>query len=173
MPVEDFYAPRKQRYDGFYIPDQQDECFVLGLRKPHRGDIYQELWDRWQMPDECPACLAEGELVALAEAAVAIDTRPLRERFLEQANKWEQETKFVSSVTKRVSHQSYTAILGMGREPGIVEILLHDLQTNRRPWFWALSYITESNPIKPEDAGKTDKMIAAWVGWGKEKGYIR
>ena len=97
----------------------------------------------------------------------------LEERFREQADKWERETKFISSVTKRINHPSYTAILGMREEPGIVRLLLRDLQENRRPWFWALSYITQSNPIQPEDAGKMDKMIAAWVKWGKAQGYLR
>src|SRR5579863_5427405 len=167
MRVEEFYGARKKRYDGFYVPDQQ--VCILGQRRPHRDEVYQELWDRWQMPDLCGVS-AEDEPDVIPQAAIAADTRTLEERFLEQANKWEQETKFVSSVTKRVSHPSYTAILGMGREPGIVEILLRDLQTHRRPWFWALSYITESNPIKPEDAGKMDRMISAWVAWGKAKG---
>lgn len=97
----------------------------------------------------------------------------LQERFREQAQKWEQETRFVSSITKRINHPSYTAILGMAQEPGIIGILLRDLQENRRPWFWALSYMTQTNPVSQEDAGKTDKMIAAWLKWGKEKRYIR
>jgi hypothetical protein len=67
-------------------------------------------------------------------------------------------------------HPSYQAILGMGDK--VVPLLLRDLQNKRRPWFWALSYLTTENPINPSDAGKIDKMIAAWVRWGKAKGLL-
>lgn len=67
-------------------------------------------------------------------------------------------------------HPSYQAILGMGWK--VVPFLLRDLQQNRRAWFGALSYLTRANPIKPKDAGKMDKMIEAWVQWGRDKGLL-
>jgi len=116
--------------------------------------------------------LTQEDRVMLRRARVVPDEASLEQRFIEQADKWENETKYISSVTKRVMHPSYQAILGMGRDPGIVPILLRDLQKNRRPWFTALSYITQHNPINPQDAGKMDKMISAWVNWGKDKGLL-
>jgi hypothetical protein len=50
--------------------------------------------------------------------------------------------------------------------------MINDLKQNRRPWFWALSYLTNANPVKPSDAGKMDKMINSWVEWGKQHGLI-
>lgn len=112
------------------------------------------------------------ELVAkaLANAKPAAAALPLQQRFQELAERWQDEAGSLSSVTKRVMHPSYQAIVGMGRD--VVPILLHDLQHHRRDWFWALSAITQENPIDPADAGKVDKMISAWVNWGKKKGLL-
>ncbi len=167
MPVEDFYSARKKRYDGFYIPDHQDECCILGQRRPHRGDVYQELWDRWQMPD---ACRAGDEAAAIAQA-ITIDTRTLKQRFLDLAQQWEDETGHLSSPSQRMLHPSYKAILGMGHEhkDQIIGFLIQDMKKNRRQWFWALSYLAQANPIKPEDAGRIDRMIDAWVRWERAR----
>jgi hypothetical protein len=97
-------------------------------------------------------------------------TESIGEKFKEHADKWERETAHLSSPNQMMMHPSYQAILGMGDK--VVPLLLRDLQNKRRPWFWALSYLTTENPINPSDAGKMDKMIAAWVRWGKAKGLL-
>jgi hypothetical protein len=85
-------------------------------------------------------------------------------------NKWEEETKHLSSTTKRVMHPSYQSIIGMG--PVVVPLLLRDLEKTHRLWFWALSAITGENPVNPEDAGDIRKMVRAWIDWGKRTGRI-
>ena len=107
---------------------------------------------------------------ALDSAKVDLDENTLEDQFKEQAEKWQRETEHLSSPTQRVMHPSYQAILGMGNK--VVPILLRDLQQNRRPWFWALSYLTQENPINPKDSGRIDQMIEAWVRWGKEKDML-
>lgn len=108
------------------------------------------------------------ELVSKA-LAVAPEVA-LEQRFREQADKWDAETRHLSSPTQKIAHQSHQAILGMG--PDVVPLLLRDLVQNRREWFWALSYLTQENPIRREDAGKMDRMIAAWVNWGRQRGLL-
>ncbi len=95
-------------------------------------------------------------------------------RFREQADKWARETQHLSSPTQRIMHPSYQAILGMGQDhkQEIIRFLLLDLKQHRRAWFWALSYLAQDNPISQKDAGKMDKMIKAWVDWGKKKGLL-
>lgn len=112
------------------------------------------------------------EMVARAfvSARTATTESSLEERFLEYADKWERETGYLSSVTKRAMHPTYQAIIGMGGD--VVPLLLRDLQKHRRDWFWALTAITQANPISQENAGKVDQMVAAWVNWGKEKGLL-
>ena len=111
---------------------------------------------------------------ATATASTQTDVADLKTRFIEQADKWQRHTEHLSSPSQMMMHPSYQAILGMARvnEDEIIRIMLHDLQENRRPWFWALSYLTKDNPIKPTDAGRLDKMIGAWVEWGKRKGIF-
>jgi hypothetical protein len=94
--------------------------------------------------------------------------------FISQADKWDQETRHLSSPTQRMMHPSYQAILGMarGNERRMIRLLISDMQKSHRPWFSALSYITKENPIERVDAGKMDRMIEAWVGWGRDKGLL-
>lgn len=115
-----------------------------------------------------PAALAE----EVDDAAVGSDT--LEQRFRKQADKWAEEIRHLSSPTQRIMHPSYQAILGMGQEDkqAVISLLIRDLQRNRREWFWALSFLAQDNPITPADAGKMDKMISAWVNWGKARGLL-
>ena len=106
-------------------------------------------------------------LTSSANARAVEISDELEERFLLLANRWQAETGSLSSVTKRVMHPSYQAIVGMGQD--IVPILLRDLQMTGRDWFWALSAITQENPIARDDAGRVDKMTSAWVAWGRRR----
>ena len=105
---------------------------------------------------------------------VAEAEESLEERFHEQADKWQQETQHLSSPGQRMMHPSYQAIMGMARDnpEEVIGLMIRDLQQNRRAWFWALSYLTQDNPISASDAGRTDKMVKAWVRWGEAKGLL-
>jgi hypothetical protein len=116
--------------------------------------------------------LLEEVLVASKMSVRPVDTqRPLAERFQEQADKWERETAFLSATPMIVMHESYQAIMSMG--PDVVPILLRDMQKTRRHWFWALRHLEpDADPIRSKDHGNVDKMIEAWVEWGRMKGKI-
>ena len=121
-----------------------------------------DLVDGWEFPDLEP--VGEAHITFVAGVAGI----SLAERFRTQADKWARETQHLSSPSQMMAHPSYQAILGMAQENKreIIRLLLLDLQKNRRKWFWALSYLTQDNPITPSDAGRIDKMISAWVNWG-------
>jgi len=115
------------------------------------------------------------KLVKVVEKALAsVPSVGLEQRFQEQAEKWDRETRHLSSPTQKALHPSYQAILGMGSEnrDEVIRLLLRDLQQNRRAWFWALSFLAKDNPISSADAGRMDRMVAAWVNWGKTKGLL-
>lgn len=124
--------------------------------------------ERWEMP------------LLPAQEEVCVDILPihvelsLAKRFREQAEKWSRETEHLSSPTQMMAHPSYQAILGMALEnkQEVIRLMLLDLMQNRNEWFWALSYLTQDNPIKQSDAGKMDKMVSAWVNWGREHNLI-
>lgn len=111
---------------------------------------------------------------AFSDRQTATVEDSLEQRFLEQADKWARETAHLSSPTQKMMHPSYQAILGMAseNEEEIIRLMLRDLRDSRRMWFWALSYLTKENPIQQADAGKLDKMIRAWVEWGKRRGKL-
>jgi len=104
-----------------------------------------------------------------AQQSLAYQPKPLEKRFREQVEKWDRETAHLSAPAQRFAHPSYMAILGMAEEnrQKVVDLLLRDMQENRREWFWALSYLTHENPIERKDAGKLDRMIDAWVHWAQ------
>jgi hypothetical protein len=106
------------------------------------------------------------QAATLTEAAV--EAEALEHKFLEQASIWDRETAHLSSTPKMILHDSYQKIMAMG--PDVVPHLLRDLERNRRSWFWALRHLTGTNPVPPQDQGDLDKMIEAWVSWGKREG---
>jgi hypothetical protein len=122
---------------------------------------------RGKNPDPAKLALIDE---AVAKAFMFVHHSALEQRFREQAERWQRETRHLSSPTQKIMHPSYQAILGMGKE--VVPFMLQDMAQNRADWFLALSYLTQENPIKREDAGKMDKMLASWLKWGNEKGLL-
>ena len=93
-------------------------------------------------------------------------------RFNKLAKAWKSETELLSKVTKKILHPAYQKIIGMG-EPAI-PLILKDLSENGPDdWFWALTAITDENPITEEIAGNMVAMTEAWLRWGKKAGYLR
>jgi hypothetical protein len=118
---------------------------------------------RWENPPHY-------ERLAIADE-VASQSPTLEQRFLDQAQQWEDETGHLSSPSQRMVHPSYQAIIGMAQahKDEMIRLMIKDMKESRRHWFWALSYLTQDNPIKPEDAGRIDRMIDAWVRWEKSR----
>jgi hypothetical protein len=98
-------------------------------------------------------------------------TTSAEQRFRSLAKVWKAETELISKVTKKILHPAYQKIIGMG-EPAI-RLILHDLMANGPDdWFWALTAITDENPISAEIAGDMAAMTEAWLAWGKKAGYL-
>src|SRR4051794_40247365 len=93
----------------------------------------------------------------------------LEQRFAQLAEVWARETAHHSSDRIRREHPAHQQIVALGE--AAVPLLLRDLETNRRRWFAALHAITGANPVPAEDAGKFDRMAAAWLAWGRARGY--
>ena len=93
------------------------------------------------------------------------------QRFNKLAKAWKSETELVSKVSKRVMHPAYQKIIGMGESA--VPLILKDLLENGPDdWFWALTAITDKNPITEEMAGKMSAMTEVWLQWGRNAGYL-
>ena len=93
----------------------------------------------------------------------------LETTFYQLAEQWKSETRGISSTEQMSVHPAYQQIIGMGRD--VIPLLLRELENNSGRWFWALKSISREEPVTPEQRGKTKEMIAAWLNWGREKGY--
>lgn len=93
------------------------------------------------------------------------------QRFNALAVVWKSETELDSKVSKRILHPAYQKIIGMG-EPAIPFILKDLSENGPNDWFWALTAITDENPITKEIAGDMPAMTEAWLQWGKKAGYL-
>ena len=90
--------------------------------------------------------------------------------FRENALKWYEETKYLSSVSDIVLHPSYQRIIGLG--PAALPLLFRERAETHGHWFWALTAITGVDPVPEDDHGRIRAMTARWLEWAKEQGYI-
>lgn len=122
--------------------------------------------------------LSLGKLPKLAPGPVVVTLVPegnsqptAKERFDKLAATWKSSTKFVSNVTTKILNPDHQKIIGMGKEA--IPLILKDLANNGpNDWFWALTAITDVNPITPEIAGNMAAMTEAWLQWGRKAGYL-
>ena len=108
--------------------------------------------------------------VSLADFEVGV-RETIRQRFDNLAAVWKADRGHSSMLTELVIHPAYQQIIGMG-EPA-VPLLLEEMRARPDHWDWALRSITGSDPVPRESWGKLREIAAAWVAWGKERGYIK
>jgi hypothetical protein len=85
------------------------------------------------------------------------------------ADEWKAETGMLSRLDQKYIHPAYQQIIAMGE--AAVPFILRDLKETRGHWFWALRTITCESPVAREDADDLNKVIEAWLEWGRKKGY--
>jgi hypothetical protein len=116
--------------------------------------------------------LGAGRAEIMAMPTTLEETRAAHERrFRRLAATWKAETELVSKVTKRILHPAYQKIIGMG-EPAIPLILKDLSEHGPDDWFWALTAITDDNPITEDISGDMQAMAEAWLQWGRKAGYL-
>jgi len=123
--------------------------------------------------DQLPSNFKEAiEQLSLSEESAIARTNQkteLETTFHSLVEQWKSETRGISSTEQLSLHPAYQQIIGMG--PDVIPLLLRELENNSGRWFWALKAISREEPVTPEQRGKTQEMIAAWLNWGREKGY--
>jgi hypothetical protein len=92
-------------------------------------------------------------------------------KFHDLADQWREETCFLSSLTRIVSHPAYREIIDMGE--AAVPLILEELRKQPNHWFYALHEITGASPVSTNDAGDIRKMTQAWVEWGIKNHYLK
>lgn len=170
--IETSCAPAHYRLASEWI--QPEEPIVRWFARPSRlgkdfiKHVTPERPRRRGRRYESGLNLASTHITAVSNARSVAGEQSLEKRFREHADTWERQTAFLSATPMRVLHDSYQSIMAMG--PAVVPILLCDLQKTRRHWFWALRHLTNVDPVPEKDKGNVDKMIAAWVEWGRREG---
>lgn len=109
---------------------------------------------------------------ALVDASGAYAERAgehsLERQFKTLAEQWRRETGASSSISRKVEHPAYQKIIAMGDDA--VPFILRELRDRPAHWFTALRSIVKSPP--PNEGSDIDRATAAWLGWGKEHGYL-
>lgn len=98
-----------------------------------------------------------------------VDETKLRQRFEVLAQRWRDETRFLSSSTAIAMHPDYQQIIGMG--PVVLPMIFSELEKSSDHWYWALKCITGADPVPIEERGQRQKMRIAWLQWAKSEGY--
>ena len=97
-------------------------------------------------------------------------TDGLRERFQSLVRQWKEECGPVSSARRMAAQPAYRAIVAMGQ--AAVPLLLAELEQRPDHWFIALHELTGAEPVPGEARGHLDKMAAAWIQWGRQRGFV-
>ena len=99
-------------------------------------------------------------------------TEELEATFNILADKWLAETAIHSNPAIIARHPAYTQIVAM-KEDAIPLIFKEISRPGNRPqWFQALHDIIGMTPAPEDSWGNVEKVAAAWLEWGREKGYL-
>ncbi|MBI5237789.1 MAG: hypothetical protein HY887_05130 [Deltaproteobacteria bacterium] len=100
-----------------------------------------------------------------------IKVESLQLKFQRLLTEWREQAALLPSASAMAMLPSYQKIIGMG-EPAL-KLILNELKDRPSHLFWALRAISGVDPVPPEDRGHIDKMIEAWISWGRQKKIIK
>ncbi|MCZ6918292.1 MAG: hypothetical protein O7I93_16070 [Gemmatimonadetes bacterium] len=100
---------------------------------------------------------------------IPITRMSLQEEFHELVTTWRENTQFQSSITAMVADRAYLHIVAMGTS--VVPLILRELSERPDQWFWALSALTQADPVRQAHRGQIGKMRDDWLRWADAAGY--
>ena len=121
--------------------------------------------------EECPHCQPnpDGEWRRQSKTCMQDEAEPAdAERFEELADRWEEETFFLSRSDRAIAHPVHQEIVNLGRP--VVPLILERMRSQGGHWFEALQQITGEDPISPADYGNIAAMQNSWLQWGEDHG---
>ncbi len=92
-----------------------------------------------------------------------------RKRFEALAERWEEETFFLSNSERINAHPALQEIISMGQP--VTPLILERMRAQGGHWFEALQQIIGADPVSPADYGKIAAMQNSWLEWGERNGY--
>jgi len=157
-------------YKAFIISSSGDQLIQMFRDLPSEDQI-EILLSRLRAPQLRYIDRILGTWVCAAEKLLGRDNTRFVERFKEFANRWHNETDYLSSPSSITNNDTYLKIISMG-EP-VIPLVLQDLQERGGYWYRALRILSDEDPVPPEGRGEVPKMKEAWLNWGRDKGYIK
>ena len=104
-------------------------------------------------------------------AAKGVDIEPAdRKRFQELADRWQEETFFLSNSARINAHPALQEIISMGRP--VVPLILERMRSQGGHWFGALRQLAGASPVPLESRGRIKEMTQGWLDWGERNGYV-
>jgi hypothetical protein len=120
----------------------------------------------------CPCNDPRGDnmlVMDIPDTGVTVEVFDSQKQFSELADKWESETGFYSSPTKRFSHPAYKTIMDMGTIA--VPMILNRMKRKPDDWFWALKHLAGDYDAAA-GIDNFDGAVNAWLEWGRQRGYV-
>jgi hypothetical protein len=96
-----------------------------------------------------------------------VEKRAVTSDFQTHVERWKSETMHLSSIPRRILHQSYLHIISLGYP--VLPLLLTELRDRPDHWLVALNAITSEDPA-PENA-TFGEAVQAWLKWGNDRGF--
>src|SRR5207244_11589864 len=97
-----------------------------------------------------------GRIVSAPTIPSPTEPAEIQDRFRRLATVWKSRSRYLSNPAQAAMLPEYQHIIGMGF--AAVPLILEELRQEPAQWFWALTAITEENPVPAESAGNTEQM---------------
>lgn len=147
---------------------------------PAPGDWLAEEFHWTHSYRECIESPVELGIAALKSGRIVKSLTRTRERsplrtdlevrvlFDEYRERWQEETAITSNVTRKIAHEDYQRIIGLG--PQALPYILTALEADQDDWFWALFAIVGRDVAA--GAETVGDATERWVQWGRDRGYL-
>ncbi|MEM9680531.1 MAG: hypothetical protein AAF901_09430 [Bacteroidota bacterium] len=94
----------------------------------------------------------------------------IKKQFEDNKANWLEDTMFVSSSTEIFNNSFYQNVINLGEDA--IPYMVIDMKENLNHWFYALSKITNVNPVVAEHAGNVELMADDWYHWAIQTGRL-
>ncbi len=84
--------------------------------------------------------------------------------------RWRDETAYLSDSDRMTTHPAYQALIALGLA-ALPSLFRYLEQTKDGHLTTALTAITGAHPLRPEEAGRMDKIAERWLRWAEDHGY--
>ncbi len=122
-------------------------------------------------PAESPGPEEKSRSLFAVAALILEERKDLEARFRQLVAEWHAERDTLSASPRDLAMCfAYQRIIALGT--AAIPLILDELRRTPDHWFWALRAITGENPVPEHSRGRFSEMVACWIAWGEEHGYI-